>query len=143
MLHELSLVHGSDFEAVDVSSLMISPDSAAVKFTPIVSVSAVKPSASEQGPVNGTFRCTGVGGLNVSVKVFYVLGGTAANGADYARLSGSVVIPAGAATADVLVKPVDDALREGTITVIVNIAKNQFYTVGSPASAKVAIADNY
>ena len=31
MLHEMDVVHGSDFEAVDVSSLMLDPDSGQVK----------------------------------------------------------------------------------------------------------------
>jgi hypothetical protein len=30
-LHELHQVHGADFEAVDVSSLMVNPDSGQVK----------------------------------------------------------------------------------------------------------------
>jgi hypothetical protein len=144
-LHELSLVHGSDFEAVNVSSLMIDPNSASVKSVkskPTISVSALNPSASEQGPVNGAFRFTRTGDLTVPLKVFYKIGGTARNGVDYVRLSSSAVIPAGAATGDLLVKPVDDNLREGTVTVIVNIIINQSYTVGAPSSATVTIADN-
>jgi hypothetical protein len=70
-LHELDRVRGSDFEAVAESSLTISPDSAAVKSKPIISVSEAVPSASEQGPVNGTLRFTRAGDLTVPVKVFY------------------------------------------------------------------------
>ncbi len=141
-LHQLDGVKGSDFESVDMSSLMISPDSAAVKSRPVISVSAPNPSASEQGPVNGTFRFTRTGDLTVALKVFYKIGGTAKNGVDYKRLSGAVVIPAGAAVSDVSVKPVDDKRREGTLTVIVNIIDNQSYTAGSPSSATVAITDD-
>ena len=38
----------------------------------------------------------------------YLLGGTAANGVDYAALPASAIIPAGSPSVDVLVAPIDD-----------------------------------
>ena len=54
------------------------------------------------------FRITRVNNLTPALNIFYSLGGTASNGVDYAALSGVVVMPAGAATVDVVIDPVDD-----------------------------------
>jgi hypothetical protein len=53
--------------------------------------------------------------------VHYRVSGTAANGVDYVKLSGEVEIPAGSATADIIVNPLDDTLVEGTETVVVTL----------------------
>jgi uncharacterized protein (TIGR03437 family) len=45
-LHQITQLHGSDFEAVDESSLMVQPDSAAVRSTVAPAVSAVVNAAS-------------------------------------------------------------------------------------------------
>jgi hypothetical protein len=53
-LHNLGLIHGSDFEAVDVSALMIDPDSGQAKQSNTVFVT-VSPSAARV-PVNTTMQ---------------------------------------------------------------------------------------
>jgi hypothetical protein len=70
------------------------------------------------------------------------MAGTATQATDYRSLSGSVTIPAGAALATVIVTPVNDSLKEGPETVVIRLAANPAYTVGSPSSATVTIADN-
>ena len=80
--------------------------------------------------------------MTVPLKVNYWAGGSAANGIDYARLPTSVTIPAGAATADVFVNPVDDKIVEGTEKVLVTITASKFYTLDSPMAARVTITDN-
>jgi hypothetical protein len=52
VLHELSQVYGSDFEAVKVSSLMINPNSGATKSQTHAGSTAVQSSASGQQPVD-------------------------------------------------------------------------------------------
>jgi hypothetical protein len=74
--------------------------------------------------------------VNVSV------GGTASGGGDYATIVGPVTIAAGSATKTVTVTPVDDAGVESAETVILTVTSGSSYTVGSPSSATVTIADN-
>jgi hypothetical protein len=71
--------------------------------------------------------------------VNYTAGGTATAGSDYVALSGSVQIPAGAATATVTVTPIDDAAVETNETVVATLGANAAYTVGAAASATVTI----
>ncbi len=145
VLHELSQVAGSDFEAVNVSSLMVSPDSAAVKTasgpTMTVRVSAVKSTAYEQRSTKGSVRFSRTGNLTKPVTILYSVGGTATNGVDYALLPGSVTIPAGIAAKDVFISPIYDKVREGNQTVTITIEQNSLYLVGSPASATVTIIE--
>ena len=54
----------------------------------------------------------------------------------------SVTIPAGAASARISVRPIDDTAVEGNETVILTLSANPAYTVGSPNTATVTIADN-
>jgi Calx-beta domain-containing protein/putative Ig domain-containing protein len=56
--------------------------------------------------------------------------------------SGSVTIAAGSSEALITVTPVDDALVEGSETVILTLSPDSAYTVGAPSSATVTIADN-
>ncbi len=125
---------------------MVSPDSAAVKSSTgpstTVQVSAVKSTAYEQRSVSGSVRFSRTGDLKKSLTIFYSVGGTATNGVDYKKLSGSVSLSAGYAAKNVLITPINDKIREGNETVTITISQNPLYTVGSPASATVTIVDN-
>lgn len=123
--------------------------SAAINVTvslPTVTITATDASASEQGPDAGAFTVTRAGatGLtNSPLTVNFTAGGTATGGADYAAVGTSVTIPAGAISHTVTVTPMDDAVVEqGGETVVLTLAANSAYTVGTPASAVVQIADN-
>jgi len=61
------------------------------------------------------------GDTNESLSVWYLLGGTARNETDYARLSGQVLIPAGRESVQILVLPALDSLREGDETVVAQL----------------------
>jgi hypothetical protein len=112
-------------------------------FTPAtVSVTASDASASETGPDAGAFTFTRTGSTAAALVVQYRLGGTATNGSDYASLGGAVTIPAGQVSATVAVATVNDPAAEGTETVDVTVQASGAYTVGSPSSASVTIADN-
>ncbi|PYK99615.1 MAG: hypothetical protein DME19_08005 [Verrucomicrobia bacterium] len=110
--------------------------------TPTVSVAATDGNASEQGPGTGTFTLTRTGDTSSALTVNYTLGGTAVNGTDYQQLGTSVTVPAGASSATVTVTPIDDSEPEGDETVVLTISGNAAYTVGSPGSATITIADN-
>ena len=76
------------------------------------------------------------------MTVNYALGGTAGNGVDYATLSGTVTLAANATTATITVTPIDDSIAESSETVVASLAAGAGYTLGSPNSATVTIADN-
>ncbi len=77
------------------------------------------------------------------LDVSYTVGGSATPGTDYAELSGTVTIPAGASSASITIDPVEDDLVEEDETVVVTLTgtSNAAAPVGSPASATVSIAD--
>ena len=108
-----------------------------------VTVSATDANAAEPGADTGTFTIDRyVGPTTSSLTVNYTLSGTAANGTDYDSLPGSVTIPAGQRTADVVVTPLDDSLMENTETVTLTISADAAYRIDAPSSATVNIADD-
>ncbi len=109
---------------------------------PQVNVQATDPAAGETGPNTGTFTIGRLGNTDAPLTIFFTLGGTASNGVDFAALSGSVEIPAGAATVPVTVTPIDDPAFEGTETVSLFLSVNANYAVGPTNVAVMTIADN-
>jgi len=108
---------------------------------PTVTVVATDASAGEAGPNVGVFTFTRTGSTASALAVNYTLGGTASNGTDYNTLGSSATIPAGATSVAVTVTPKPDTLNESTETVILTLAANASYTVGSPGNATVNISD--
>ena len=106
---------------------------------PTVTIAATDPTATEAGPTTGQFTLTRTGVTTAALTVNYTVAGTATAGSDYAALTGTVVLPAGSATATMTVTPIDDLLVEGDETVVVTLSANAAYTVGTPASATVTI----
>jgi hypothetical protein len=92
---------------------------------PVVNVFAVDAEGAEISPLvdippnPALFEVRREGGTDTALTVFYEVGGTAANGVDYVKLSGEVVIPAGHRSAEIRVDVLDDLLAEGPETVIV------------------------
>ena len=112
------------------------------EIAPIVSVQAFDSTASEPGTDTGTFRITRTGSTTQPLTVSYAISGTATSGVDYNAPSGTVSIPAGSTTADVVITPIDDTLGEATETVILTVSISTHYAVGSPNNATVNILDN-
>src|SRR5213076_1530318 len=83
---------------------------------------------------------------DASLIVSYDLTGNATKWNDYRRYEGdmpvSIIIPAGAASAALVIYAVDDDEVEGPETVTLTIADDPNYLVGSPAGASVTINDN-
>ena len=75
--------------------------------------------------------------------VNYTVSGTAANGADYAALSGSVTIPNGSASTTITVNPVEELAVEPTESVVLTLTASASYAINpSFSSATVNILDN-
>jgi hypothetical protein len=117
----------------------------ATNHLPIVNVAATAASASEAGPVPGSFTFTRVGSTASALTINYKFSGTATKWDDYRRSQGdipeSVVIPAGASSVTLTIVPVADAVAESTETVILTIQTNAAYNLGFTPSATVTIAE--
>jgi hypothetical protein len=113
--------------------------------TPIVGITAFDAVASETGSDPGLFRFTRSGSTTSPLTVLYTIatGAGQATPDDYTpTLTGSQSIPAGAASVDVTIIPVDDALVEGTEQLTLTLSDTGSYDVGAAASATVTIQDN-
>jgi PKD repeat protein len=86
----------------------------------------------------GVFTLTRTGSTGSQLTIYYSLGGTAVNGVNYQKLSGSVVFPAGSSTTTVVIQP--EGLLTVLRTVVLTLSPNSNYDVGSPGSATVTIA---
>ena len=133
-----------------------------------VTIVGADPSASERGPDPATFIVTRANGSNASpLTVYYYVGGVAEPTVDYDGLEGysgygwgggwgtwgiaRVTIPAGSASANVVIRPIDDRLAEGAESVVLTLTASPSrswpprpagYLVGSPSAATATIADN-
>jgi hypothetical protein len=124
-----------------------SPSSATVFITDndsggTVTIAATDANAAEKPLDTGTFTVTRSGSSTTALVVSYSVAGTATAGTDYTALSGTVTIAANATSATITVTPIDDTIAEGNETVIVTLTSGTGYTVGSPGSATVTIADD-
>src|SRR5262245_7917215 len=115
---------------------------------PIVTIVATDHHAAEAEQDIGVFTVNRTGTVEASLLVFYELSGTARNGVDYVELPRSITIPAGAASAPIMIKPINDALAEGTETVVARLVPSptaspiEPYRVGFPSSDVILLADN-
>jgi hypothetical protein len=109
---------------------------------PTVTLTVTDATATEAGLSPGQFTVTRTGAVTDPLTVLYTVGGTATAGADYQTLPGSVTLPAGQASAPIVVTPVDDATAEPDETVVVTLSTNAAYIVGSPASGAVTIVSD-
>jgi hypothetical protein len=111
---------------------------------PVVNVTATDATASEPGTDTATFTITRMAnaGIGEPLVVAYTVGGTATSGTDYAPLSGTVTIAAGATSATVTVSPIDDNVGEPSETVVLTLAGRKEYALGTSVSATATIIDN-
>jgi PKD repeat protein len=109
---------------------------------PTVTIVAVDDNASETGPSKGRFSVTRNSTQSSPLIVYYKVSGTAKNGTDCQKLNGTLSIPAGFASSDLSVVPVDDTEYQGDRTVVVTLTASDFYTVGTPFKGTVVIHDN-
>jgi hypothetical protein len=112
------------------------PNEAAVNIAdktplPILSIVATSPVCSEGS--DGVFTVTRISSdLSLPMTVPYSIGGSALNGADYKRLSGSVVIPAGSNSATITIHTFSETLKDN--------GKDALLLPGSPEAEMVTLA---
>jgi hypothetical protein len=96
-----------------------------------------KPRLREGKRRGSRIKVTRSGDTSFPMFVGYTVGGTAANGVDYAPLLGSLEIPAGKRSAKLVVTPIDDAEVEGAETLEIELLPDYGYAPGP--SSRVSI----
>jgi uncharacterized protein YjiK/phosphodiesterase/alkaline phosphatase D-like protein len=110
---------------------------------PVLNVTAPTATATETDSTPGVFKVTSVNNNSVPLTFDYTIGGTATNGVDYTKLTGTATIPAGKSSVDIPVTPIDDALAEGNESVTLTLASGASYNTDTTKStASVTIIDN-
>jgi hypothetical protein len=107
-----------------------------------VSVEATDAEAAEPGTNTGTFTISRSGATTTALEVAFRFAGTASFGEDYATTALSIVIPAGAKSATVPIKPLDDAKGEPTETVTLVLSGSPRYDVGAGLFATINLLDD-
>jgi hypothetical protein len=120
---------------------------------PTVSITATNDQASEEGPVSGIVTVTRTGPVTSALTLFYSVNDPGApnnphpatNGVDFEQLSGQVIIPAGASSATITVRPIDDSEQEPEERVFLQLLpRPQAYTIQPGSSqAVVRIKDHH
>jgi hypothetical protein len=109
---------------------------------PVVQVVASDAVAGEFGTNVGRFTIVCPNGTNAApLTVNYSIGGTAIGGTDYAALSGSVTLAAGANATNVFVTPLGNNLPTNQVAVTLTLNASPNYTLTNLSSATVFILD--
>src|SRR5215469_4605410 len=112
---------------------------------PVVTIKATQPIAS--GPGNpGVFTVFRQGDTNLTLNVFYNIGGSASNGVDYAKISNFLTIPGGVTSNLIIITPLA-VPSSGAVakTVFLQLAPSPLmipvnFEIGVPSNATVYIA---
>ena len=110
-----------------------------------VSIAAIDAVASEAGLDPATLRITRTGSLTSALAVaFSRAAASTAAATDYtASPASTVTIPAGSASADLVITPVQDTTSESTETLTVDLTANAAYAIETGSgSASITILDN-
>jgi hypothetical protein len=132
-------------------ALLLNPRIGPAQIVPIptVTIQATDPIAKESGKP-ATFTLFRAGPTNYALNVYYQIGGTASNGVDYQMISSFTLIPAGATSASITIKPLIDTNAEGTLTVVLTLTNSPLlsplipvnYRIGTPSRAVAYIFDD-
>jgi len=134
-LHNLGAVHGSDFEVVDVSALMISPDSGQALQSSAVSVTVTPSSASVQ--VSNTKQFTATVNNSANQGVTWTASAGAISAAGLFTAPSSVPSPA---TVTIQATSQADTSAKGTASVTITPPPPPVTVTVSPSSASVPVS---
>ncbi len=107
-------------------------------------VSIANTTNASEPATNGTLTVTQTAVASQNTVISYTVTGTATSGTDYAALSGTVTVLAGATTATINVSIIDDLILDPSETVIITLSgiSSGLATLGAPLAATNTIADN-
>ena len=110
----------------------------------VASVTIANTTNTAEPATNGVLTVTQSAISATNTVVAYSTGGTATSGTDFAALSGTVTVLAGAMSATISIPVLDDAIVEGGETVILTLTSvtSGLATLGATLSATNTIADN-
>lgn len=110
---------------------------------PSATIGVSPSSVAEDGAPNLVYTVTlNQANPSAATSVSYTIGGTATNGADYAVIATTVVIPAGSTSGTITVNPTADANAEADETVTLSLGAGSGYTVGVPNGATGTILND-
>ena len=110
-----------------------------ISSTPTVALTAAVPTAVVGGKQRGEFRLTLSSASQRDLTINYKLSGSAANGKDYARLTGSTKIKAGNKLGHVYITPRGNLGGAASKLVDLALAPGSGYKVGTTGKLKVKI----
>lgn len=133
----IASVSGASTTSTTLPTLTISDDDA----PPTVTLSVAPSSLNES---NGSTLLTATLSATTSfdVTVNLGLGGSATDAVDYTHSGSQIVIPAGSLTGSLTISSTDDALVEGTETIVVDIVSVNNATESSAQQATASIFDD-
>lgn len=137
------LLQGSTLAPADLASLHYNGniETGTIGLPPRVSIAAMVASASENGPTEGVFTVSREGNLDTTLHVPLVISGTAVNGVDYEWLASQLRLPAGQASATIIIRPYVDSQVEFNEVVRLDLGTSSDYLVDAASSAQIAIED--
>lgn len=109
---------------------------------PVISLAAVDTEASETGPDTALYRITRSGVTEGEITVHLAVNGTAIPDADYIALPGTVHFADGETQIDLVVAPVEDALKEAGETIEYLVLEDPAYHRATVEPVKVSISDD-
>lgn len=108
---------------------------------PVLEIFTVTTDAYVSGG-DGSVSITRSDATTSPLVVHVTITGTATNGTDYTTIGSTLTIPAGASSLAVAVHPIDQGITSGTKTVILTLASDAAYTIGSQSAATVTIHED-
>jgi len=108
---------------------------------PFISITATDAEAAEPSDP-GELQIVRTGSTAQALLVPLGIYGTAVPNTDFAAIPNPVYVPAGANRVTLTVTPIDDAFREVTEDVIVQVLPDPSYNVGANSVARVTISDD-
>jgi len=106
-----------------------------------VTVAATDATANENGDT-GTFTISRTGDTSAALAVQYSMVGDALHGTDYQALPSFATIPAGQASTQVRIVPIQDTHGEPSQSVVLQLRSAPHYRLATPSSATVTLADD-
>lgn len=125
-------------KALSQSELLLTAPSQGL---PIVTVTALDPSASESGDP-AKFRVSRTGPTTSSLLVSFAVNSEAAEGSDFSAIGTTLLIPSGQAYADIDILPLQDGSYEPPERIVVTIQLDPAYVIGTEMLDTAVILDD-
>lgn len=108
----------------------------------VVSIVALDKFLWENGSAVARLRITRSGDTLLPLIVPIAMGGGATSGVDFLELPGTVTIPLGQSTVEILISTIDDSIQEGNEFISVTPVLNGLFALGAEAIATITILDD-